>query len=114
MRVVIDGERRDHPVLPGQHTSAALLTAIGHVTLPVGGAARQIDQEPVEPVPLLEFGQRPDEHVAVEPDVGRRVVAVQEKVSQCQLAHHRHAIRDLVPHSFRDSLFSVHGVVSWQ
>jgi len=113
--VIVGRERRDEAVFPDQHLLVAVPPLITQPPPPVRRPAGHVDQKAVEPVALLEFAQRPHEHFAVEPDVRRIVIAVQEIVPQRQLAHHRHPIRPFVPHGARDAFARIHGRLRvWQ
>ena len=75
---------------------------------PVRRPAREVDQKPVEAVTLLEVDERADEDLAVEPDVRGLGGAVQEVVSEGELAHDRHAVWHFMVHGRLDAFSRRH------
>ena len=103
VRVVVRWHASGQAAVPDQRLPLVALLIVSQPLLPAGRPARQVDQEAVESVTLLEIDQGSDQRVGVEPYFRRLMVAVEEEMPQGQLAHYRNPVRALVPHGAPDS-----------
>jgi hypothetical protein len=65
---------------------------------PRGVAAREVDEDAVEAVPLAQAEERLGEAVGGEPDVERPEAGPEEVVAERELAHRGDAVGDALPH----------------